>query len=112
MPYSHEVKDSGPVRLGTLLCHVTKKKRVFAVQDGQRMERIQKRVIHLLSQNAEEALAQKLSAQLPVPSSSHTFHPAKKCLGLRIHTKHANLGMWTKWTQHAVCLQGRAGAEE
>ena len=49
-------------------------------QDNNYFSRIQKRLLHIISQRAEEHMSQRLQAEMPLPCSDDTLHPATKQL--------------------------------
>ena len=51
-------------------------------QDRFKYGRMQRRLLHLISQVAEEHLGGVLHAKMPIPAATDTMHPAKKILGL------------------------------
>ena len=50
-------------------------------QDQIGIKRIQRRVLHQVSQASEQHLDKVLSESMPTPEKSDDFHPATKCLG-------------------------------
>ena len=42
--------------------------------------RVQRRLLHILCQEAEETVATRLTSDLPPPDRGDDYHPSKKCL--------------------------------
>ena len=53
------------------------------VQDRHQYGRLQRRVIHGISQVAEEHLTKVLQAKLPAPAATDSMHPATKILAMQ-----------------------------
>ena len=77
------------------------------LQDNRIFGRVQRRLIHCLSQHLECHLASVLTKELPRPTSEHQFHPATKTFGHRnLNTCHVRISNHV----HAALAQGRSAA--
>ena len=72
----------------------------WQLQDNRIFGRLQRRLIHCLSQHLECHLASVLTKELPRPTSEHQFHPATKTFG------HRNLHLSCSHFEPCTCSLG------
>ena len=56
--------------------------RAAALQENNHFSRVQKRLVHIISQRAEQHMSERLHANMPMPCSDDVLHPATKQLDI------------------------------